>query len=272
MVQINKNIIYQKFTNIIKEYLKMVEKTEFIKNVGNSKYIVNIGLNTIIHVFKIILIKTTNIDLAYYYSQKSYYCYLEYIEQMNNTSMMHNLNNTDAVIFVYNKTINNIDNFNMGNSVVILNNKKTIVLDVNEIEDVLENILQITKIILYWENPLFNCKEFSYIANDFILKFILMTNADIIPVYKYIEVILDKMIDAPMNTSVMTYEKYDDFLNKMYKRMRGIVKTAVYPSISQINERTILLFYINKDDTLTFFNTKSVDQFIGYLFQFDSHL
>ena len=97
MGQINKNIIYQKFTNMIKEYLKMVENTEFIKNVDNSKYIINIGLNTIIHVFKIILIKTTNIDLAYYYSQKSYYCYLEYVEQMNTTSLIHNLNKSEMV-------------------------------------------------------------------------------------------------------------------------------------------------------------------------------
>ena len=269
MGQINKNIIYQKFTNIINEYLKMVENTEFIKNNDNSKNIINIGLNTIIHVFKIILIKTTNIDLAYYYSQKSYYCYLEYVEQINMTSLIHNLNNTDVVIFVYNKSISNIDSLNISNTLVGLNSnnksKKTLVLDVDEIGEVLENVLQITKILLYLENPNFNFKEISYIANDFILKFIILSSTDIIPIFKFIENILDKMIEP----AVMTYEKYTDFLNVMYKKIKIIIKTKNYPSNFQINERIIQLFHINKCETIQYFNTKTTEQFIGYLFQFN---
>jgi len=97
--------IVHKYILIIKEYLQHMMQSQILKTIDNSTYIIVIGLNTIIHVFKIILSTTKNIDKTYIRCQKAYYCYLEYIEQMNKTNFLHNLNNLNAILFVYKKTV-----------------------------------------------------------------------------------------------------------------------------------------------------------------------
>jgi hypothetical protein len=261
----NKTNIVKKFTNIIIEYLQLIDKSDIIQNVNNSKYVIYIGLNTIIHVFKIILLTTKNIDLAYYYSQRSYYCYLEYIEQIHKTNMIHNLNNSDAVMFVYNKTI--IDIYNNNESSLISNiinlnlNNENIVINNYELEEILENILQITKIILYWENTDFTVKEFIVIANTFLLKYLLLSCPDIIPIYKYIEFLQEKI-------KAITFDKYIEFLTAMFKKIKVIIKINHFPSNSDINENCIQLFIINYNNTLYYFHSKTTDQFIQLLFTF----
>jgi len=262
----NKTNIVKKFTNVIIEYLHLINKSEIIQNVHNSKYVIYIGLNTIIHVFKIILLSTKNIDLAHYYSQKSYYCYLEYIEQIHKTNMMHNLNNSDAVMFVYNKTI--IDIYNNNESSLISNiinlnlNNENVVINNYEIEEILENILQITKIILYWENTDFTVKDFTVIANTFLLKYLLVSSPDIIPIYKYIEILQEKI-------KVISFDKYIEILTATFKKIKVIIKSNHYPSNNDINETSIQLFIINYNNTLSYFQSKTTDQFIQLLFSFD---
>ena len=97
--------IVHKYILIIKEYLQHMMQSQTLKTIDNSTYIIVIGLNTIIHVFKIILSTTKDIDKTYIQCQKAYYCYLEYIEQMNKTNFLHNLNNLNAILFVYKKTV-----------------------------------------------------------------------------------------------------------------------------------------------------------------------
>lgn len=97
--------IVHKYILIIKEYLNHMMQSHTLKTIDNSTYIIVIGLNTIIHVFKITLSTTKDIDKTYIQCQKAYYCYLEYIEQMNKTNFLHNLNNLNAILFVYKKTV-----------------------------------------------------------------------------------------------------------------------------------------------------------------------
>lgn len=95
------------YSNIIEEYLKHIYQSEFIKTIPNSKYILCVGLNVVIHIFNVTLSKTKNLNYAITCCQTGYYCYLEYIEQMNKTESLHNLNNKDAVLFVYRKAMEN---------------------------------------------------------------------------------------------------------------------------------------------------------------------
>ena len=265
MISNNKTHIMKTFTNTVIEYLHLIDKSGIIQNVNNSKYVIYIGLNTMIHVFKIILLTTKNIDIAYYYSQKSYYCYLEYIEQIHKTNMTHNLNNSDAVMFVYNKTIldvynnnessliSNIMNLNMDNENVIINNY--------ELEEILENILQITKIILYWENSAFTVKDVIVLTNNYLLKYLLISTSDIIPIYKYIEVLQDKL-------QIISFDKYNQLLTSILKKIKIIIKSNHYPSNNDINENIIQLFIINYTNTLWHFQNKTTDQFVQFVFSF----
>ena len=103
-MEITEIIIY-KYIELLNEYLQHMKQSELLQNIPNSTYIICIGLNSIIHIFKIILQTTKNIDETYCHCQKSYYCYLEYIEQMNKTFTLHNLNNLDAIVFIYKNSL-----------------------------------------------------------------------------------------------------------------------------------------------------------------------
>ena len=96
----------QDFTNnyidIIIEYIEKTSTSAFIKSHPDSAFIVHSGFKTISHVFMIHFINTNDSEGAFYNSQKAYMLYLEYLEQ---TSMIHDLNHADAILFVYSKTI-----------------------------------------------------------------------------------------------------------------------------------------------------------------------
>jgi len=143
-------LIIEIFEKIILEYLNKINTTDFTKLIPFTKsndltqytiipsydksHIISIGLNTIIHIFKIILCKYKNTDIAYHYTKQGYYYFLEYIQQLSIIDFQHNLNMNDAIIFVYSKTLsvsldelNNNQNINFENNKFIINNLSNII-------------------------------------------------------------------------------------------------------------------------------------------------
>mgnify|MGYP003335595133 CR=1 FL=1 len=99
------------FINIIIEYIKLISEKIVIKNKMYYAFIFERGLETIIHVFSILLYYTKNLDLTYYHSQKAYFFYIEFIEQISDDTVTYlKLTSRDAILFVYKKTIYEINN------------------------------------------------------------------------------------------------------------------------------------------------------------------
>jgi len=127
-------LIIDAFEKTVLEYFEKIQTTDLTKDSRTSTEIDNIifiGLNTLIHVFRITLIKYKNTEIAYHYSKQGYIYYLEYIQQISNTEFQHDLNINDAVIFVYSKTLSNTitldetenhQNIDLADSTIILNN------------------------------------------------------------------------------------------------------------------------------------------------------
>jgi len=110
---INYNVenILEKYLIILTEYFKHLEESNF--NIYNRyyKYIIINGVNCINNIFKILLLYTNNIELVLYHTQKSFIYYIEFITQIgdeNNNFLQ--LNSKDATLFVYKKTIFEINN------------------------------------------------------------------------------------------------------------------------------------------------------------------
>ena len=98
------NDVLNKYNLLIYDYLKFIkEKT---KSISYNKFIIERGLETITHVFNLILYYSNNLDMSYYHSQKSYYFYIEFVEQIRgDQNIFLKLNTKDACMFVYKKTI-----------------------------------------------------------------------------------------------------------------------------------------------------------------------
>jgi hypothetical protein len=103
--------ILTKFVSLAIEYLSFIDEKIHMKNQECYKFIIMRGLETIIHVFSLLFYYTKNLDLTYYHSQKAYYFYIEFIEQISddNVSFLQ-LSSRDATTFVYKKTIYEINN------------------------------------------------------------------------------------------------------------------------------------------------------------------
>lgn len=103
--------INNKYSLLVIDYLKNVFDTGIQKNKQFDKFIILRGLNTITHVYTMLIYYTKNIDLSYYHAQKSFYFYIEFIEQITtDKNTFLNLSSKDACMFVYKKTIFEINN------------------------------------------------------------------------------------------------------------------------------------------------------------------
>ena len=126
--------ICSKYFTLLSEYLIQCVETIFMENKNYYKYIICKGINTISHVFKMMLLYTKNLELTYFHCQRSFYYYVEFIGQIgdDNHSFLQ-LNSKDAALFVYKKTIFDINNeyrrefISETNSNIIMNNIDVII-------------------------------------------------------------------------------------------------------------------------------------------------
>jgi len=111
MVSSSLNEILNKYILVIVNYMKLFSEKINIKKYNYYKFIFTRGLDTITNVFKILLLFTKNIELTYYHSQKAFYFYIEFIEQISNDqNTFLQLSSREACMFVYKKTIFEINN------------------------------------------------------------------------------------------------------------------------------------------------------------------
>jgi hypothetical protein len=148
-------------TSSINEIISIISLLiyDYVNNIKNknihSEYIFDSGLNTLIHVFKIVFINTKNLKVAYYYSQQSYYIFLDFINQLNNVSISFlNLRVKDAVLFSLRKTIFDI----VLSPKQITENDNKIVLNIDKIITIMTNVFYKYSKLLTQNNN--NIKEF----------------------------------------------------------------------------------------------------------------
>ena len=103
--------ILTKFVYVIIEYMRFISEKTTMKNKLYYKFIFERGIETLTHTFSVIFYYTKNLELTFYHSQKAYYFYIEFIEQISDDNVTFlQLSSRDAVMFVYKKTIFDINN------------------------------------------------------------------------------------------------------------------------------------------------------------------
>jgi hypothetical protein len=122
--------IFKIFGDIINSYITGFNKSTSIqviytKNITLYHYLYDKGIDTIAHIFKILLINTKNIDLVKYYCIKSINYYIEFIEQ-NNTQADDKIKYTHASVFSYVNTIYKLNKSYRKTSVNILDEEWSI--------------------------------------------------------------------------------------------------------------------------------------------------
>jgi len=103
--------IFANYIEIVCNYITYFRNTaNVMKNVEYYKYVLLKGINTICHVFKILLLYSKNVDLVIHHCEKSFFYYIEFIRQIDEEGHdLLKLNSTDASYFVFKKTIYEIN-------------------------------------------------------------------------------------------------------------------------------------------------------------------
>ena len=90
--------------NYLNIFMKQVDSSTY--NVNYLKYIITKGIETFDHIIKLLFLYTKNSTISFYYLEKSIYYYIEFIEQMvQDKNSFLKLNTKDAILFLYKKTI-----------------------------------------------------------------------------------------------------------------------------------------------------------------------
>lgn len=103
--------VVRAFIDIINEYLFHAGDKIVITNHAYYIFVLKRGCDTIKHIFNILFMYTKNLELTVHHCKKAFLYYVEFIGQIgddNHTFLQ--LNSKDATLFVYKKTIFDINN------------------------------------------------------------------------------------------------------------------------------------------------------------------
>ncbi len=151
--------IYLNYCTLVDKYnTNILSSVQIIKH-EYFKYIYLKGLESLTYIFNILLMYTKNLTLTYHHCEKSLFYYIEFIGQIGdeNHSFLQ-LNSKDAMLFIYKKTIFDINE----------NFKKNFEID-EESKINIDNINNFTKLYKMFNNLHINLNSFTELdkRNDF---------------------------------------------------------------------------------------------------------
>lgn len=109
MVDLSIGVVVSNFLKLLNTYHVLFLKNIATKNLKYRNYIYLQGMKCINHIFIFILQYTNNMAFTYYHCEKGIYYFTEFITQIENENSFLKLTSTDAIIFVYKKTIYNMN-------------------------------------------------------------------------------------------------------------------------------------------------------------------
>uniref|UniRef100_A0A6C0JGX7 Uncharacterized protein n=1 Tax=viral metagenome TaxID=1070528 RepID=A0A6C0JGX7_9ZZZZ len=211
-------LIIDKYVSVINEYMELIAESKYMNETSTLASSMYIGMNSLHRVFEYVILKTKNIEKACHYSKKTFYYYLEYMEQINSSNLCQNLNHMDAVLFVYRKTIFDLydgepeDSYNTMTNIIV-SNEESILMDDVECRAFFTNISKFVNTLFYWENESLTFSERKELCATFLLPFLQQVN------------ILDKTT------------RYLDFIQKKEKLLIGLYTKLLKEILESIGKR-----------------------------------
>ena len=132
--------------SVANNYIKLLETFHllFNKNIVTKKihytdFIYKQGMKCLNHIFILLFHYTNNLPFTYYHCEKGIYYFTEFISQIENENSFLKLSSIDAIIFVYKKTIYNI------NKKMAVQTPREFISNANEIIQTITNINSINR-------------------------------------------------------------------------------------------------------------------------------
>jgi len=225
--------ILNKFSCVLIDYMKFISEKITMKNKFYYKFIFERGIDTLIHIFCMIFYYTKNLDLTFYHSQKAYYFYLEFIEQISDDNITFlQLSSRDATMFVYKKTIFDLNNEYRKNILDPTPDEKHILTIFDNYTFIYKYIVQF--IINHPDFKYDNKEKYIHTCCNYIYSFTNImyknkTKKNIIEcIYLFTNLLADKQIDV--NDFFKLLEEFVKKINLKKKIDENIIKKQIYDS------------------------------------------
>jgi len=99
------------YVDLIEQFLLYTKENVLIQNNSYFFFVIRRGLETIGHIFKFLMMYTKNFNLTMHHCKKSFFYYIEFIGQIGDDNHTYlQLSSKDAMLFVFKKTIFEINN------------------------------------------------------------------------------------------------------------------------------------------------------------------
>ncbi len=206
--------IYSGFIGIVNEYiihhLDTIKHNDY-KKISTTKmrsYLLS-GVQCLTHVFNILILYTKNLHLTLYHSQRAFYFYVEFMEQMSDD--MHTflqLTPKDACLFVYKKTIYEINNDYRTN------------YNINETID--EKIVH--QVITFYTGQIVNLLS----ENEDIISIIKLVNNEMHKIIQLLNKIYHKLNSEQFYEKILNLNEYcykNQIKNNDYRQLEKYVKS-----------------------------------------------
>jgi hypothetical protein len=234
-----RNELVDKYTVLAYEYLHIMNASDVIKHIENQVHVIQIGFLSINHIYKLSFFLSKNVATAVCHCQKGMYCYLEYIEQMNKTNALHNLDQVDAVVFIYEKTLAEIYGHTMSN---ILSVSDTVDgSDFIRCNRCLDVVTHLAFCLLWFENS--KLDRCSLVETHLHPLAALFSDYSLDVLIPFIECVQEKM--APFE-----HAEYDTFLFCLAKHIKRAIKHQQIPTKQEVDECCLQLHAYYRGKTI----------------------
>jgi len=133
--------IVTKFIDVVSHFINMMSEKLLSKKQSHYKFILERGIDTVTNVFQMTYCITKNLEVSHHCGQKAFCFYTEFIEQMSDENVSFlKLTSKDATLFVYKRTIYEINNECRKNQKAFSAQEQKIIEDAN-------NLIHLNKMI-----------------------------------------------------------------------------------------------------------------------------
>lgn len=247
----NTCVLFLKYIGLIHELIESIVEKIYIDKKEYLKYIITKGIKNTSYIYIFLLLYTKNLDLAIYHTQKSILYYVEFISQIGeDTNNLLKLNSTDATIFIYKKTIFDI-NTDFRNKYI----------ETQEIKNQLNTLKQYMGI--------YNTTIIMYIENLDVTKLIL------IDLQKTVFTTLYKIVELLIQIPLLSKKNNKTDLEELDIIYNIIIECNKYHKYSFINSNYLVLIesiikkhfkkYINIDDFRNKLNEPTIENKLEHM-------
>jgi hypothetical protein len=238
---LSKKEIIDAYGKLMADYLILMDHSETLKKMSNASTIICNGASIVNHVFQLHIHHHTPYETLIYSGQKACFCYLEYIEQVNNTNLINSMDVGTIATFVYKQTLTNL---------------QTLPGTASSLSDLLHLLSTVFSILMAWESDISLKARAAICEVHFVTYVKIFYNIPSVAhfYYEYLDIVRRKCFPEE--------NLYFDFLNEFYRVLYKLKKMNALLSPEYLKEKMLLVSIHSTVIT----DTKQIKPFVKELF------